>query len=97
MSAFRVAVEWSYKDVKAMWTTQDFKRKLKVRESPVAVLFIMSALLWNCKVCFRHGSQAGAKFQCEPPSLSHTREQSKYCKFADYYGNSLCMSADDRT
>jgi hypothetical protein len=76
MSAVRVAVEWSYKDVKAMWTTQDFKRKLKVRESPVAVLYIMSALLWNCKVCLQHGSQAGSKFQCDPPSFSqYTRTE----------------------
>jgi hypothetical protein len=41
MSPVQVAVEWNYKDVKAMWTTQDFKRKLKVRELPVAVLYIM--------------------------------------------------------
>jgi nuclease HARBI1 len=76
MSAVRVAVEWSYKDVKAMWTTQDFKRKLKVRQSSVAVLYILSVLLWNCKVCFRHGSQAGSKFQCEPPSTSqYTRTE----------------------
>jgi hypothetical protein len=69
MSAARVAVEWSYKDLKAMWTTQDFKRKLKVRQSPVAVLYICSALLWNCKVCLDHGNQASRKFQCLPPSL----------------------------
>jgi nuclease HARBI1 len=76
MSAVRVAVEWSYKDVKEMWTTKGFKRKLKVRESPVAVLYIMSALLWNCKVCFQHGSQAGSKFHCDPPSFSeYTRTE----------------------
>jgi hypothetical protein len=69
MSAARVAVEWNYKDLKAMWSTQDFKRKLKVRQSPVAVLYITSALLWNCKVCFDHGSQAGSKFQCQPPTF----------------------------
>jgi hypothetical protein len=56
MSAAQVAMEWSYKDVTAMWTTQDFKRKIKVRESPVAVLYSKSALPCYCKVCFQHGS-----------------------------------------
>jgi hypothetical protein len=69
MSGVRVAVEWSYKDIKQMWTTLDFSRKLKVREAPVALLYHMAALLWNCKVCLKHGSQAYAKFGCEPPSI----------------------------
>ena len=39
MSAVRVSVEHSYKDMKQMWTSQDFKRMLKVRAAPIARLY----------------------------------------------------------
>eukprot|EP00171_Calliarthron_tuberculosum_P002315 IDg2315t1 len=34
MSAARVTVEWYFKEVKLYWTTVDFKKKLRISESP---------------------------------------------------------------
>lgn len=69
MSAVRIAVEWSYGEVKKHFTSQDFARKLQVRKAPIAVLYICSVLLWNFKTCLRHGGLVPSKFQCVPPSL----------------------------
>lgn len=76
MSAFntsnnrpRTSVEWNYKDVKQMFTSTDFKRSLKIRKSPVGLLYLLSCLLWNLKVCLHSGGQVGSFFECKPPSL----------------------------
>jgi len=69
MSAVREAVEWSYKDIKQMWSSQDFKRNLKVRKSPIALLYTSAALLFNFKVCLGHGGQVASYFNCAAPSL----------------------------
>lgn len=69
MNAARVAVEWSYKDVKQMWSSQDFKRMLKVRQAPVSLMYLGAALLWNIKVCMQHGGQVQQHFGCPPPTL----------------------------
>eukprot|EP00171_Calliarthron_tuberculosum_P001560 IDg1560t1 len=53
MNAARIAVEWNYKDVKQMWTSNDFARKLQVRKGPFALLYIVpyycgtSKLVWG--------------------------------------------------
>jgi hypothetical protein len=47
LSGARVAVEWSYKDIRQTWTSLDFKRKLKLNESPIGFLWIAGCLLWN--------------------------------------------------
>lgn len=65
----RTAVEWSYKDVRQAWTTVDFQRKMKVRESPVALQFIGSVLLWNIKVILGHGCQTQSFFTDNPEDL----------------------------
>lgn len=70
MSAVREAVEWTYKDVKQLWTSQDFKRSLKVRKTPVALLYKASALLWNFHVCMYPGCQTKCHFDVPAPSLS---------------------------
>lgn len=69
MNRGRTSVEWSYKDTRQSWTTIDFQRKMKVRESPVALLNIASMLLWNIKVVLNHGSQTASFMgDCPPPS-----------------------------
>jgi DDE superfamily endonuclease len=50
MSSERIAFEWFYKDLKQNFTTLDFKRKLKVNEAPIGLLFMSSVLLWNFKI-----------------------------------------------
>eukprot|EP00171_Calliarthron_tuberculosum_P007558 IDg7558t1 len=57
MSMVREAVEWTYKDLKQIWTSQDFKRQLKVLQSPIALLYKSSALLWNFRTCLTRGGQ----------------------------------------
>ena len=69
MSAVREAVEWSYKDIKQTWSSQHFHRKLKVRQSPSALLYILGALFCNMKCCFGHGRQVSAYFGCNAPSI----------------------------
>jgi DDE superfamily endonuclease len=69
MSSSRVAVEWSFKDIEQNFTIMDFKQNLKVREAPVAVLYISSVLLWKCKQCFGHGVEVSAAFSCSAPTI----------------------------
>lgn len=38
MNSVREALEWNEKDLKQLWTSQDFKRKLHVLKSPFALL-----------------------------------------------------------
>lgn len=69
MSAARVAVEWHYKDVKQMWSMNDFARRLKVKQSPIACMYIASVLLLNFRTCMYGGGQTSAHFNLQPPSL----------------------------
>lgn len=51
MNGDRTAVERSYGDLRKVWTLQDFKCSLKVRQSPVALLCKSAALLRNFRCC----------------------------------------------
>jgi hypothetical protein len=44
-SGARVAVEWSDKDKRQTRTSLDFKRKLKLNDSPIVLLWIVGCLL----------------------------------------------------
>lgn len=68
-NAARTAVEWSYKDLRQAWTAVDFQRKMRVRESPIAVKFIAAVILWNAKVVLGHGSQTRAYFTDDPSDM----------------------------
>lgn len=70
MSMVRVAVEWTYKDFKQLWISQDFRRGLKVRQAPIAKLYHSAALLWNFHVCMYRGGQTRNFFELEPPALA---------------------------
>ena len=74
MSALGVAVEWNYKDLKHMWSLNDFSQALKVRQSPIGLLYIASALLLKFKTCLEAGGQVQAHFKCPPP---HSRRVPK--------------------
>eukprot|EP00171_Calliarthron_tuberculosum_P008950 IDg8950t1 len=73
MNSASTAVEWSYGEVRASFTTQDFHRKLMIRKLPVALPYIVSVLLRKFKTCIGHGSLPGAFFNCTPPTLE------RYC------------------
>ena len=68
-SAVREAVEWSYKDIKQMWSSQDFKRMLKVGKAPIGLFYTAAALLCNFKVCLGHGGQMASYFNSRAPTL----------------------------
>ena len=69
MSAVREAVEWSYKDIKQLWSSQDYKRNLKVRKAPISQMYKAAAILTNIKTCLHKGGQVGSYFGVEPPSI----------------------------
>lgn len=69
MNAARIAVEWSYGEVKASWATQDYARKLQTGTVPVGKLYILCVLLRNFKTCLGHSTIATGHFQCTPPTL----------------------------
>jgi nuclease HARBI1 len=70
LSQNRVAVEWSYKDIRQTWAVLDFKRKFKIKESLVGLLWITGCLMWNLKVVLGHGCQTRGRFDAQPPSCS---------------------------
>lgn len=65
----RTSVEWSYKDLKQMFTSLDFKTALKIRKIPVGIVYTVSCMLWNVKNCLHGGGQVGTYFDCQLPSL----------------------------
>lgn len=60
-SSVREAAERSYKEVKQSRTSQDFRRKLKIREAPIALQYICSALLQKFKTCMGHGGEGATR------------------------------------
>lgn len=77
MNAARVSVEHSYGEVKTHFTTMDFKRKLKLGEAPIGMLYVCSVLLLNFKTCMMHGGLVPRRFECMPPSLE------RYCSILE--------------
>ena len=69
MSAVRETVEWSYNEIKQMWSSQDFKRMLKVGKAPIGLSYAAAALLCNVKVCLGHGGQVPSYFNSRAPKL----------------------------
>jgi len=68
MAAVRVSVEKGYKEIKQVFSCLDYKRKLKVREGPLGLMYRCAVFLWNVRVCF-YGSQTASFFSCEPPTV----------------------------
>lgn len=64
-----VAVEWNYKDLKQMWTENKYARSVKIRQPPITLLYIASALPLNFRTCLSGGGQAGTYLECRAPSV----------------------------
>lgn len=58
------AVECSYKDIKHMWSSQDYKRNLNVGKSVIALLHASFSLLCNFKVCLAYIERVDSNFNC---------------------------------
>lgn len=48
---FSISAEHIYKELKQFWSSQDFARKVKVIQAPILVLYKMSALWTNLRIC----------------------------------------------
>ena len=68
MSGVRITVEWIFKEVKMHFTIVDFKRKMKLLEGPVGLLFLCCMFLSNCRNCI-YPNQIAQYFDCAPLSL----------------------------
>jgi len=68
MSRVRKMVECGYKDIKQYFTTLDFQRKLKTRDTAVGKQYLSGALRCNIRSC-RYGDQTASYFGCDPPSF----------------------------
>lgn len=56
MNVVRTCVEWSYAELKQSFTSQDYRRMIKIRKPPVPQLYTCSALLHKFRVCLGYGA-----------------------------------------
>lgn len=68
MFSVRIGVEWIFKEVIMKFSTIDFKRKMKVCESAVGILYLAAILLYNFRN-FLYANQISTYFECPPPDL----------------------------
>lgn len=62
-------MDWSYKDLKQMWTSSYFACSLKVRQAPVSLLYIAPIVVLHFKTWVENGIQVGSYFNFPSPSL----------------------------
>ena len=70
MRKCRITVEWLFKEIKIQWTALDFKRKMKIGESPVGSMYLAEILLRNCRNCC-YPNTISQYFSCTPLSLEN--------------------------
>lgn len=68
MSAVRICVEWQFGKLLTEFAFLDFKKNLKIFLQPVAKLYIVAAILLNCRTCL-YGCQTSEFFELDPPQL----------------------------
>ena len=68
MAAARITVEWFFRELKQYWGTMDYQRKLIIKQSPIASLYLASMLLTNFYNGF-YQNRISQYFDCLPPSL----------------------------
>ena len=68
MSGVRVAVEWNFGKIISLFAFLDFKKNQKLFLQPVAMYYLVGALLTNCHTCL-YGNETSAFFGVQPPSL----------------------------
>lgn len=63
-----ITVEWIFKEIKMYFTTVDFKRKMKIMESPVGLLYLASMMLCNFRNCI-YSNQVSQYFDGQQSAL----------------------------
>jgi hypothetical protein len=73
MYKVRIAVEWTFRDIKMYFTHIDLPRKLNMGVTPAGLWYACSAVSWNFRVCM-DGSQTAEYFDCESISIEEYLE-----------------------
>lgn len=68
MASGRVTVELMLKDLKQEFGTADIKRKTKLLDAAIGLLYLAYMLLSNCRACM-YPNQTSLYFKRTPPSL----------------------------
>ncbi|KAF0706797.1 hypothetical protein AaE_013942 [Aphanomyces astaci] len=69
MSRVRISVEWSFGQVVQYWPIVDYKKKMRIGNSPIAKMYKVAVLLTNCITCDRGQNTNSVYFGMMPPSL----------------------------
>lgn len=69
MSFVRVSVEQNWKDLKQLWTMQDFARNHKIHPAPIGLLYHASTILHNIRVCMYKCGRTAQRYSVEAPTL----------------------------
>jgi len=68
MSKVRISVEWIFGDIINYFKFLDFKKGLKLRQSPVGKMYIVCALMHNARACL-YGNSTSNYFGLQPIEL----------------------------
>lgn len=68
MSKVRVTVEWLFKEVKLLWSMVDSKRRMRICQAPVGLMYRAAVLLTNLRNCVQP-NPISQFFDCAPPTL----------------------------
>ena len=68
MSAVRITVEWIFKEVKMYFPIIDTKRKMKLCEAPVGLLYLETMLMCNLRNCI-YPNQISDYFKIRPCTI----------------------------
>ena len=70
MSRYRIAVEWGFHDVTALFRFIDDVSEQKILLQPVSRTYRVAIFLKNCHICINQSSTTAQYFECDPPGLS---------------------------
>lgn len=68
MSALRVMVEHSYRDLKKLWTSMDYARNFKVCCAPIGLLYKAPKIMLKFSTCLYRGGKSVQRFGLKPPT-----------------------------
>ena len=69
MSRARESVEWGFKDIKQLFSSNDHSRQMRALKSPIGLMMVVSSAPTNIRCCL-YQSQTSRCFDCPAPSLN---------------------------
>lgn len=76
MAKSRIAVEWGFCRVKALWGLLDMSNRLHLESTPIGAIVLSAFLLTNVRTCVDGRNQVSDYFKVAPPTLE------AYCSYA---------------